>query len=115
LPFVPRRQLGQIAPQIGQQFGKIVQAFLHDEVDNKVTLGNIFINPPCELDGIWCTKVQVWPSLIQYNDTFWHTKSQHQQQLVLPDVPMPSNVKSFQIINLRFACTFSNSNSSRIT
>jgi hypothetical protein len=102
LAFMPRHQLGQIILQIGdRQFAGIAQSFLHDEVDNKVTLGNIWISLPRDLDAIGHPSLKVWPKYCWYAKP-WRTIS---QQLVLPsaDVPMPKNIKDFVSLRIRFA------------
>jgi hypothetical protein len=105
LGFVPRHQLGQIVPRIGdRQFAGIAQSFLHDEVDNKVTLGNIWIYRPCDLDANGHPQLRVWPKYGWYAKP-WRTIS---QQLVLPasDVPMPENIKDFVFLRIRFAFAY---------
>jgi hypothetical protein len=100
LAFVPRHQLGQIVPQIGdRRFAGIAQSFLHDEVDNKVTLGNIWINGPREFDVNGHPSLRVWPK-------YWYAKPWRtiSEQLVLPaaDLPMPENIKDFVSLRIRF-------------
>jgi hypothetical protein len=101
LAFVPRRQLGKIVPQIGdRQFAGIAQSFLHDEVDNKITLGNIWIYGPHELNGEDRPRLEGWPKLAQWHNEPWRTLS---RLLTLPNVSMPGNVKDFLCIRLGFA------------
>jgi hypothetical protein len=102
---VPRSQLGQIVPQIGRQFGGIVQFFLHDEVDNKVTLGNISIYPPRDSDAYDLLKLQVRPKYAQWDDAQWDDEPwcTISQQLVLPHAPMPANIKDFLYLLIWFA------------
>jgi hypothetical protein len=73
-------------------------------VDNKVTLGNIWINPPREFDFTRRPKLLAWPKYTQWYNQPWHTLS---RQLVLPDMPMPGNIKDFLSLHIRFACTLS--------
>jgi hypothetical protein len=100
---VPRHQLGKIVPQIGdRQFAWIAQSFLHDEVDNKITLGHIEIYPPSEWNN-YRTKLFAYPKCARSYSEPWYTRS---LQLVLPDVEMPANIKNFLSITLRFATPF---------
>jgi hypothetical protein len=88
LAFVPRRQLGNNASQIGdRQFAHILQSYLHDEVDNKVTLGQMLIIPPRR-------NVTSDRPMMQY--------SYECAAVDLPDCPMPKNVKNFIEIYLKF-------------
>jgi hypothetical protein len=99
---VPRRQLGQIVPQLGRQFAGIVQPFLHNY--GQITLNNIRLKPPCELDAIRRPKLEVTPKYPSRFDEPWRTIS---RQLDMPaaDVPMPENIKDFMSLIIRFACT----------
>jgi hypothetical protein len=102
LPFVPRHQLGQLIPQVGdRRFAGIAQFFLHDEVDNKVTLGNISI----DLDASGSPKLTLgtWQEYVpgpQAEELPWIDI----RQLVLPatDVPMPANIKDFLSLYIEF-------------
>jgi hypothetical protein len=98
LAFVPRRQLGQI----GRQFIRIVQPFLHNY--GQITLGNIWINPPRESDLTCGPRLQIAQGYAQWYAEPWGTLS---RQLVwTADLPMPENVKDFLSLEIRFACIF---------
>jgi hypothetical protein len=84
LAFVPRAQLGQIVPQIGdRQFARIIQAYLHEH--GEITLGKIVITRP--RGSVPSDR----PML----------RGRH-----LPDWPMPGNVKNFEEIDLKFLPLF---------
>jgi hypothetical protein len=93
LAFVPRHQLGKIAPKVGRKFAALLQSFLHNY--RAITLGNIRIKRPRPKDASGRLVVRAWPK--------WHHRCKHQ---VLPDVEMPKNIKDFLMIQLGFAvCT----------
>jgi hypothetical protein len=96
LAFVPRHQLGQIAPQVGdRKFAAIIQSFLHGY--REITLGNIQINRPRPKDVSGRLYVRAWPKTgVRYYQG-------RQANLVLPDVEMPTNIKDFLMIQLGFA------------
>jgi hypothetical protein len=84
LDFVPRRQLVKIVSKIhNRQFSKILQFFLHK--CGEVTLGKMEITEPDYEFEIERPFVRVR-----------HVK------YLLPDVPMPGNIKSFKSIEFRF-------------
>jgi hypothetical protein len=106
LAFVPRRQLGQIVPQIGnRQFTGIAQSFLHNY--GQITLGHIRICRPRDLDANGHPRLEVWPIFSDYEhlDDFWRTLS---RELILPtaDVPMPGNINDFLSLRIRFTHLF---------
>jgi hypothetical protein len=98
LTFVPRGQLGQIVPEIGdRRFAGIVQPFLHNY--REITLGNIRIDRPRpkKEDASGRLDLRAWPK-----STEWYHQGGH-ENLVLPDMEMPINIKDFLMIRLRFA------------
>jgi hypothetical protein len=85
LSLVPRAQLGQLVPQIGdRQFARIIQSFLHEHGEH--TLGKMEIIAPRTGVLSDSTMVYVWFKGVTN----------------LPDWPMPGNIKNFVEINLRF-------------
>jgi hypothetical protein len=92
--------LAHIVPQIGRQFARIVQSFLHDEVDNKIALGNVEICSHEDANN--GPSLQAWYKFAHPYDESWPALNKH---FVLPDVPMPGNIKNFWSLRLRFACT----------
>jgi hypothetical protein len=101
LAFVPRHQLGQIVPQIGdRQFARIVQPFLHNYA--QITLGNIEINRPVADEYPTATgrpQLQLWPKYANWNDEPWYTLS---PQMILPDVPISENIRDFHHISILY-------------
>jgi hypothetical protein len=100
LAFVPRYKLGQIVPENGdRQFAAIIQPFLHNY--REITLGNIWIaidRPrPKKEDASGRLDLRAWPK-----STEWYHQGGH-ENLVLPDMEMPKNIKDFLRIRLRFA------------
>jgi hypothetical protein len=80
--FVPRSQLGQIVPQIGDRhFAWIIQSFLHEF--GQISLGKFQIVFPTDgnAPGIKSDRNIGWP---------------------LPALPMPSNIANFKKIDLWF-------------
>jgi hypothetical protein len=100
LAFLPRHQLGQIVPQIGdRRFAGIAQSFLHKY--GQITLGNIWIYGPDEyVNANGHLEVDVWPKFAHCNEEPWRTIS---RELVLPNVPMPENINDFLFLRIRFA------------
>jgi hypothetical protein len=93
LPFVPRLQLVEIVKQLGdRQFAKILQFFLTQV--GQITLCHLRIVAPRENDPNGSGPI------VEVYKTWW-------DELVLktnlPDGPMPTNVKDFELIDLRFA------------
>jgi hypothetical protein len=92
---VPRHQLVEIVKQLGdRQFAKILQFFLTKE--GKITLGHLRIVAPRGNDpngGGQIVKVRDW--MLPYHLSALQTN--------LPEGPMPTNVKDFKLIELRFA------------
>jgi hypothetical protein len=85
LAFVPRTQLGNAVSQIGdRQFAYIIQSFLHDEV-KEITLGEMEIILPRKNVPSDQPAVQVSPN----------------PATIMPDWPMPGNIKNFKEIELR--------------
>jgi hypothetical protein len=88
---LPRRQLGELVPQIGDwYFASKTQFYLHE--CGQITLGWLTIGPSSisdDADPI----VHVWRE-----DQFW--------DLPLADVPMPTNVKNFKGIRIRLFVFF---------
>jgi hypothetical protein len=102
LAFVPRRQLGEIVPQIGnRQFAAIVQPFLHNY--GQITLGNISLYWPGKNDSNNSPRARVWPKYANGNEKQWWTP---RQQMILPEVEMPDNVGDFLYIRIWFAQIF---------
>jgi hypothetical protein len=96
LAFVPRHQLGKIAPQVGdRKFAAILQPFLHNY--REITLGYIRIDRPGPKDASGRLNVRAWPKF-----TVWYDQGEH-ANLVLPNVEMPANTKDFLMIKLGFA------------
>jgi hypothetical protein len=87
-PSVPRRQLGQIAPQMGRQFAYKIQSFLHEHGD--ITLGRMEI---------------VVPRPNVSTDRLMVRFSHFEEATDLPDWPMPGNIKNFHEIS-RFVLLF---------
>jgi hypothetical protein len=90
LAFVPRHQLGQIIPMIGdRKFASIVQKFLHEY--GEITIDRIEIVAPYEKDpdGPY-PRVRVWQ-----NDFPLRFK--------MAEAQMPANIKTFKRFKLRFA------------
>jgi hypothetical protein len=94
LAFVPRRQLGKAAYQVGdRRFARILQLFLHDE-RREITLGRMEIIPP-RYD---VPSDRPMLRLRDYHSEWASTD--------LPDWPMPGNVKNFNGIFLKFVFCF---------
>jgi hypothetical protein len=78
--FLPRRQLGELVPQIGDwYFASKAQFYLHE--CGQITLAYLTIESSTNGNGPIIWKGREWP---------------------LADVPMPENVKDFKGIALRF-------------
>jgi hypothetical protein len=88
LAFVPRHQLGQVVPMIGdRKFGSIVQKFLHEY--GEITIDNIAIVAP-------------------YEDPSGHPRVRKVQnnrhlRFEMAETQMPSNIKNHNLFELRFA------------
>jgi hypothetical protein len=90
LAFVPRHQLGEIAPQVGdRKFAVILQSFLHNY--GQITLDNIWIGRPRPKDRR--LYVRSWSK----------SYDRIHANLELPDVELPKNIKNFLMIELGFA------------
>jgi hypothetical protein len=86
LEFVPRIQLGNIVAEIGDYyFADVIQSFLHDPI-REITLGNIRIIAPRPDVPSDQPMVHVWPNA----------------PTNMPDWPMPTNIKDFKQIDLKF-------------
>jgi hypothetical protein len=85
LGFVPRNQLGNVVPQIGDyQFTDILQSFLHGF--GKIKLGKMEIIAPRPTVSSDRPMVQVMPN----------------EATNMPDSSMPGNIKYFKEIELKF-------------
>jgi hypothetical protein len=99
LPFVPRHQLVEIIKQLGdRQFASILQFFLTEV--GQITLGHLRIVAPREDDPngggpIVEVRKSYWSE--------WRPRPQSHLETNLPEGPMPTNVKAFNLIELRFA------------
>jgi hypothetical protein len=92
LAFVPRRQLGIFAYQVGdRQFAFILQSFLHDE-RREITLGRMNIIPPRY-------NVPSDRSMAMVRDS---REEFGYSAVDFPDWPMPANVINFDKISLKF-------------
>jgi hypothetical protein len=81
--FLPRLQLAEIVPQIGNwYFAEKAQYYLHE--CGKITLGRVYLN-------IRLFRNQVVPVIVN-----------HDRKLPIPDVPIPVNVKDFKAMYIRF-------------
>jgi hypothetical protein len=89
LAQLPRLQLGQIVPQIGdRQFATIAQTFLHEHGEIRLHYTEITIPDDEESNGR--PMVRVW------RHSGWGPNME------LPFWPMQSNIKHFHVIRLRF-------------
>jgi hypothetical protein len=96
---MPRRQLGEIVPQIGNwHFASKSQFYLHE--CGQITLAYLTIGPASvNDDGEYedpIVIVEVGPA--EEDQSFW--------DLPLADVPMPTNVKNFKAIRIRLVLCF---------
>jgi hypothetical protein len=93
LAFVPRHQLGQIIPMIGdRRFASIVQKFLHEY--GEITIGHIEIVAPYEEDPSGHPRVRAW-------------QNNRPLRFEMAEAQMPANIKNFNKFELRFAKNFS--------
>jgi hypothetical protein len=91
LAFVPRNQLGQVVPQIGdRKFASIVQPFLHEY--GEITINRIEIVAPYEEHPDGHPRVRTW----QNNRPLRFEMAQTQ---------MPANI-NFNNLDLRFSINF---------
>jgi hypothetical protein len=87
LGFLPRHQLGQIVPMIGdRRFASIVQQFLHEY--GEITVGHIGIVAPYEEDPHPRVRAR-------QNHSWLRTK--------MAEAQMPANIKNSKCLELRFA------------
>jgi hypothetical protein len=93
LEFVPRHQLGQIVPKIGdRKFASIIQKFLHEY--GEIMIDYIQIVAPYEEDPDGPhPRVRAWQN---------HSALRFE----MADVEMPVNIKNFKYLELRFAPHF---------
>jgi hypothetical protein len=85
--FVPRSQLAENVPQIGDwQFSEQAQFYLHE--CGQISLGPMRIMKSTNWNG---------PAIV-----FDYWNDQTRRELPLPDVPMPQNIKRFEEIILWF-------------
>jgi hypothetical protein len=88
LAFVPRRQLGNVASEVGRHFAHIIQHFIHDEV-RAITLANkMSIIAPR-----WCVPSDQ-PMVIVGEEC--------DAVMNIPDWPMPGNIKNFKEIGIKY-------------
>jgi hypothetical protein len=91
LALVPRHQLGQIVPLIGdRKFASIVQPFLHEY--SEITIEDIEIVAPFE-DPSGHPRVRV-------------RQNNRPLRFEMAETQMPANIKNFTKIELRFATHF---------
>jgi hypothetical protein len=99
LPFVPRHQLVEIIKQLGdRQFASILQFFLTKE--GQITLAHLRIVAPRENDP------NDGGPIVEVRKRLWHDwepRLPMDLETNLPERPMPTNVKDFKLIELRFA------------
>jgi hypothetical protein len=90
LAFVPRHQLGQIVPQIGdRKFASILQKFLH--AYGEIMIAEIEIVAPYEEDPSGHPRVR----------RTWQNRSPLRFEMA--ESQMPTNIKNFNSFELRFA------------
>jgi hypothetical protein len=90
LAFVPRHQLGQIVPKIGdRKFGSIIQKFLHEY--GEITIDYIQIVAPYEEDP---DGPHPRLRVLQNNRPL---------RIKIAETQMPANIKKFNKFELRFA------------
>jgi hypothetical protein len=90
---VPRPQLGQVVPMIGdRKFGSIVQKFLHEY--GEIMIDNIEIVAPYEEDPSVHPRVRVF-------------RSNRPLRIKMAKALMPANIKKFKCFDVRFAINFS--------
>jgi hypothetical protein len=83
--FLPRPQLAELVPQIGDwHFAGKALFYLHE--CGKIILDDFFIKPSANGNGT---------AIVEIN-------KQLGREMPLADVPMPSNIKNFKRITLRF-------------
>jgi hypothetical protein len=101
LEFVPRRQLGQCVPQIGdRKFASIVQKFLHEY--GEISIYHIEIVAPYEEDPSG-SRPRV------------RTLQNHSPlRFEMAEAQMPANITNFKTLELRFATHFFCYNNCRI-
>jgi hypothetical protein len=89
LGFVPRHQMGQIVPMIGdRKFASIIQKFLHEYGEIKIR--NIGIVAPYEEDPSGHPRVRA-------------RKNNRQLRFEIAEAQMPANITHFHFFVLRFA------------
>jgi hypothetical protein len=92
LGFVPRHQLGQIVPMIGdRKFGSIVQKFLHEY--GEISIDRIRIVAPYEEDPNGLPRVRAW-------------QNNRPMRFEMAETQMPANIKNVHFFLLRFAPMF---------
>jgi hypothetical protein len=89
LPFVPRRQLVKLLLQIDNYHFSTIIEYVLNEV-GQISLGHLHIVAPRQTFAFMVPIVDVykkgWPIL----------------RTIMPDEPIPKNVKTFDTIKLRF-------------
>jgi hypothetical protein len=91
--FLPRRQLAELVPQIGNwYFASKAQFYLHE--CGQITLAYLIIGPSENDDN--------HPNHPIVDVVVDPEEDQYFTNLPLADVPMPTNVKNFQGIRIRF-------------
>jgi hypothetical protein len=104
LPSVPRQQLVEIVKQLGdRQFASILQFFLTKE--GQITLDHLRIVTPRENDQNGCGPIVEVRKKMQKFLFEFHPLPPSNLDTALPEGPMPTNVKDFKLIDLRFALT----------
>jgi hypothetical protein len=93
--FLPRRQLAEIVPEIGDwHFAERAQYFLHE--CSKITLDSLEIRR----SSSWINRKVPIVKLYDDDDDEEHKTG---WEFPLADVPIPKNIKNFKYIHIRFA------------
>jgi hypothetical protein len=108
--FLPRAQLAQIVPQIGDRhFASKAQFYLHK--CGKITLGNLEISskpkPSEDEDDENELEISSIPSEDEDGPIFnIPVVLKEGRELPLADVPIPANIKNFKQLRIRFIILF---------
>jgi hypothetical protein len=103
--FVPRPQLAELVPEIGDwRFAEKAQDYLHEF--GRITLDDMYIRSSIS----WINRKKGIP-IVKLCDEGEHDADEPGWEYPLPDVPIPKNIINFRSINIRFAFYY-NSNGS---
>jgi hypothetical protein len=92
LSLVPRHQLGNIVPKIGdRKFAAIVQPFLHEY--KEITIVEIEIVAPYKED----------PDDPHPRVRVWQRQNHRHLRIKMAEAQMPTNIKTMHLLHLRFA------------